>query len=140
MVFSAAAHGRPDLVQDDLPLQQVRDLAMLSHQHKGIRLIAPWVDQWATELFPEDQCPEDEPEKYNNEMEKIWIAYEFGFEKQFLQTCFELAFVSTVIIPSRMCLPPGLHGKLSFSPMQLVCAKLPKRRYTHADLRMLWKL
>ena len=132
MVFSAAAHGKPDLVHDsNIPMEEVRDLAMLSHEHNAIRLVAQWVTQWADGLIPDDERPEDVPEEYYNEVEKVWIAYEFGMEKQFLQTCFELAFVTTVIIPSPACLPAGLYGKSSRSFLELRRAKnISERIYT----------
>ena len=113
MVFSAIAHGKRALVDDmQLQLHDVAELAKLSYTYKGLHLIRPWIAEWTKDLLDEEEdLSEEDPYNYHQEVEKIWIAYEFGLEQLFLKTCFQLSFISSTLIPSSKSLPLGLHGR-----------------------------
>lgn len=111
MVFSAITHSKKALVEDmELQLEDIAELAKLSCTYKKLSILAPWIPKWTEEAFDDDDIQEERPYQYHQEVEKIWIAYEFGLEEVFLKTSFQLAFQSSTLIPHKKSLPPGLHG------------------------------
>jgi hypothetical protein len=64
-------------------LEEVRDIAVLSHQYKALWLIRDDVPEWVTKLIPLAWDPEKYSEQYANQLEYLWISFEFGLESLF---------------------------------------------------------
>jgi hypothetical protein len=84
----AAAHFSPTesspvfVIGDDLDIGEVHRIATLSNQYKALHLIAGNVPGWVKSFFPAGWKLESSNE-YRDQLECLWIAYEFGLEKIF---------------------------------------------------------
>jgi hypothetical protein len=86
--FIAAAHFSPTKrstafkIKDDLSLKEVSSIAMLSHDHKAQHLVAENVPDWIEKFFPRGWKLES-PEEHCDQLDYLWVAYEFGQDKIF---------------------------------------------------------
>jgi hypothetical protein len=98
----AAAHHSPTesnptfIIKEDLGLEQLRDLAKLSHELETLQVIASNVPAWVEKLYPPDWSLSEtnvaragskgsDDSGYCGQLEHNWIAYEFGLESIFDQ-------------------------------------------------------
>jgi hypothetical protein len=59
-----SANGEPFMVEDELSLKQVRDIAIPSHQYQAIQLIAGNVPGWVEAHIPSGWELDDTPDTY----------------------------------------------------------------------------
>jgi hypothetical protein len=92
--FAAAAHESPISdeesetefgfeIKGKLELEEIRDIAALSYQYKALDLIHANVRGWITEFVPLTWDQEEHVYGYANQLEYLWISYEFGLESLF---------------------------------------------------------
>ena len=73
-------------IEDDLTLQELREISVLSHQFNALHLISGNVSGWVKEHFPFGwQLEGYEGEEDDNLLNYLWMAYEFGLHKVFHQ-------------------------------------------------------
>jgi hypothetical protein len=97
-----------DLAAASICIEELRDIAKLSHEYGALRWIAPYVPAWVEKLIPKDWEPERDPDLPSYHLEYLWVAYEFGMKDLFNEVCFNLAYVATFSFEDPDLLPPKI--------------------------------
>ncbi|KAL2016940.1 hypothetical protein VTK56DRAFT_2816 [Thermocarpiscus australiensis] len=118
-LIMAAHHSPADgdpasafIIQKDLILEGLCDIAKLSNQYNALQLIAGNVPRWIDNFLPRTWMFKDDPDCYADQIECLWIAYEFGLHTLFHQICFDLAYVYEFVFLNPRLMPDGVFGHI----------------------------
>jgi hypothetical protein len=77
----AAAHNKP--LPNHFSLEELRDIARLSHRFQALPLIAEYVRRWMSTPIETALLMDDSTSEYCHQLEYLWCAYEFGMPDLF---------------------------------------------------------
>ncbi|KAH6853484.1 hypothetical protein B0I37DRAFT_8094 [Chaetomium sp. MPI-CAGE-AT-0009] len=112
----AAAHHDSStgdyMIDRHFSLNEVRDMAMLSHRYNAYSLIAGNVPRWVSQYMPPDWELCNDPDQYCGQLEYLWMAYEFLMPRQFYEICYNLVFVTNLTFWNPSSMPPGVYDRI----------------------------